>query len=48
MAVEDPTDLVNVVLASAVYAQCRSVLQGAFVLIGGVVQKDHGAINVVA
>ncbi len=48
LAVEDPAGLVNVILAPAVYAQYRSVLQGAFVLIEGVVQNDHGAINVVA
>jgi hypothetical protein len=29
-------------------AQCRSMICAAFVLIEGVVQKDHGAINVVA
>ncbi len=38
----------NVVLSPDVYAQCRLALQGAFVLIDGVVQKDHGATNVVA
>jgi error-prone DNA polymerase len=48
LAIEDPTGMVNAVLAPDVYAQYRSVLQGAFVLIEGVVQKDHGAINVVA
>jgi DNA polymerase III alpha subunit len=48
LAVEDPTGMVNAVLAPDVYAQYRSTLQGAFVLIEGVVQKDHGAINVVA
>ena len=30
-----------------VVAQCRSALQGAFVLIDGAVQKDHGVIDVV-
>lgn len=48
LAIEDPTGMVNVILAPDVYAQYRSALQGAFVLIEGVVQKDHGAINVVA
>ena len=48
LAVEDPTSMVNVVLAPDVYAQYRTALQGAFVLIEGVVQKDHGMINVVA
>ena len=48
LAVEDPTGMVNVVLAPDVYAAYRPALQGAFVLIEGVVQKDHGAINVIA
>ena len=48
LAVEDPTGMVNVVLSPDVYAAYRPALQGAFVLIEGVVQKDHGAINVVA
>jgi DNA polymerase III alpha subunit len=48
LAIEDPTGMVNVILTPDVYAQYRSTLQGAFVLIEGVVQKDRGAINVVA
>ena len=40
--------MVNVVIAPDVYARDRAALQGAFVLIEGVLQKDHGAINVVA
>lgn len=40
--------MVNVVIAPDVYAAYRPALQGAFVLIEGVAQKDHGAINVVA
>lgn len=48
LAVEDTTGMVNAVLSPDVYAQNRSALQGAFVLIEGVVQKDRGAINVVA
>ena len=47
LAVEDSTGMVNVILSPDVYAQSRSALQGAFVLIEGVVQQDHGAINVV-
>ncbi len=48
LAVEDPTSMVNVVIAPDIYARDRAALQGAFVLIDGVVQKDHGALNVVA
>ena len=40
--------MVNVVLSPDVYAASREALHGAFVLIEGVVQKDHGAINVIA
>jgi error-prone DNA polymerase len=43
LAVEDSIGLVNAVLVPDVYARYRSALQGAFVLIEGVVQKDHGA-----
>jgi hypothetical protein len=39
--------MVNVIIASDEYAKHRDALHGAFVLIGGVVQQDHGAINVV-
>ena len=48
LAVEDPTGMVNVVLSPDVYAASREALHGAFVLIEGVVQKDHGATNVIA
>jgi len=48
LAVEDSTGMVNVVLSPDVYAASRKALHGAFVLIEGVVQKDHGAINVIA
>ncbi len=40
--------MVNVVIAPDIYNRDRAALQGSFVLIDGVVQKDHGAINVVA
>ena len=43
LAVEDPTGMVNVVLSPDVYAASREALHGAFVLIEGLVQKDHGA-----
>ena len=48
LAIEDPTGMVNVVISPDIYVRDRATLQGAFVLIEGVVQKDHGAINVVA
>jgi len=48
LAVEGPSGMVNVVLSPDVYAASREALHGAFVLIEGVVQKDHRAINVVA
>lgn len=48
LAVEDPTGMVNVVIAPDVYAQYRSALHGAFVLIEGVLQIGRGVINVVA
>lgn len=35
-------------LAPDVYAQSREALRGAVVLIEDMVQKDHGAINVIA
>ena len=40
--------MVNVIIAPDIYTRDRIALQGVFVLIGGVLQKDHGAINVVA
>ena len=48
LAVEDPAGMVNVVISPDVYARDRAALQGAFVLIDGVLQKDHEAINVAA
>ena len=48
LAVEDPEGMVNVVVSPDVYAACRQAVWSAFVLVDGVVQKDHGAINVVA
>ena len=38
----------NVIIPPAVYEQCRQAIHGAFVIVEGVVQKDHGAINVLA
>ncbi len=40
--------MVNVVVPPAVYEQCREAIHGAFVIVEGVVQKDPGAINVLA
>jgi hypothetical protein len=40
--------MVNVVIAPDIYARDRAALQGVFVLIDGVLQKDHKANNVVA
>jgi error-prone DNA polymerase len=48
LAVEDPDGMVNVVVSPDVFAACRQAMRCAFVLVDGVVQKDHGAINVVA
>jgi len=48
LAVEDPGGMVNVVIAPDIYTRDRTALQGVFVVIEGVMQKDHGAINVVA
>jgi error-prone DNA polymerase len=48
LAVEDSGGMVNVVIAPDIYSRDRAALHGAFVLIDGVLQKDHGAINVVA
>jgi hypothetical protein len=39
---------VNVVVPPAVYEQCRQAIHGAFVIVEGVVQKDHGTTNVLA
>jgi hypothetical protein len=46
--VEDPDGMVNVVVPPDVYAQRREAIHGAFVIIEGVAQKDHGAINMLA
>jgi len=48
LAVEDPDGMVNVVIPPAVYEQCREAIHSAFVIVDGLVQKDHGAINVLA
>jgi DNA polymerase III alpha subunit len=48
LAVEDPDGMVNVVVPPDVYAQCRQAIHGAFVIVDGLVQKDHGAVNVLA
>jgi hypothetical protein len=48
LAVEDPEGMVNVVVPPDVYEQCRQAIHSAFVIVEGVVQKDHGAINVLA
>ena len=45
---EDPEGMVNVVVPPDVYEQCRQAIHSAFVIVEGVVQKDHGAINVLA
>jgi DNA polymerase III alpha subunit len=46
--VEDPEGMVNVVVPPDVYEQCRQAIHSAFVIVEGVVQKDHGAISVLA
>ena len=48
LAVEDPDGMVNVVVSPDVFAACRQAMRCPFVVVDGVVQKDHGAINVVA
>ncbi len=48
LALEDPTGIVNVVIAPQVYTQYREAIHSTFVIVDGVVQKDHGAINVVS
>jgi error-prone DNA polymerase len=48
MAVEDPDGIANVVVLPEVYARCRQALRSAFVLVDGVVQRQHGAVHVVA
>lgn len=48
LALEDPDGMVNVIIAPAVYAQYREAMHRAFVIVEGVLQHDHGAINVLA
>lgn len=48
LAVEDPDGIVNVILAPDVYARCREATRRLFVLVEGVVQKEGGAIHVMA
>lgn len=48
LAPEDPTGLVKLVIAPQVNAPYREAIHSTFVIVDGVVQKDHGAINVVA
>jgi error-prone DNA polymerase len=43
LAVEDPGGIVNIIIAPDVYARDRAALQGALVLIDGVLQKQHKA-----
>jgi DNA polymerase III alpha subunit len=43
LATEDPEGTVNVVASPDVYAQYRAAIHAAFVIIEGVVQKDHKA-----
>ncbi len=45
---KDPEGMVNVVVPPDVYEQCREAIHSAFVIVDGLVQKDHGAINVLA
>ena len=45
---EEFAGMMNVALHPTIYERDRQALQGAFVLIEGVVQKDRGAISVVA
>ena len=40
LAVEDPGGMIDVVIAPDIYARDRAALQGAFVLIKGVLQRD--------
>jgi error-prone DNA polymerase len=48
LAVEDPDGVVNVVAPPAMYEQCRQAIHSAFVIVDGVVHKDHGAVKVLA
>ena len=40
--------MVNVVVPPDMYARYRQAIHSAFVIVDGVVQKDHGVINVLA
>ena len=48
LAVEDPDGMLNVVVPPDVYARCRQAIHSAFVIVEGVMQRDHGTINVLA
>ncbi|MGH8632465.1 MAG: error-prone DNA polymerase, partial [Burkholderiales bacterium] len=48
LALEDPDGIVNIVVHPDVYARCREAIHSFFVVVDGVVQKDRGAIHVVA
>lgn len=48
LAVEDPDGMVNVVVPPDVYTRCRQAIHSAFVVVDGVIQQDHGAVNVLA
>ncbi len=48
LAVEDPDGIVNVILPPAVYTRCRAATRRLFVLVEGVVQKEQGAIHILA
>ncbi len=48
LAVEDAGGMVNAGVASDIYTRDRVALQGAVVLIDGVLQRDHGDITVIA
>jgi error-prone DNA polymerase len=48
LAVEDADGMVNVMVSPEVYDRCRPAVHAAFVLVDGVLDKRHKAINVVA
>lgn len=48
LALEDADGMVNVVVSPEVYTRCRQATHSAFVIVDGVVDKRHKAINVVA
>jgi hypothetical protein len=47
LAVKDSGGVVNVIIAPDIYTRDQAALQGTFVLIDGVLQKDHNAANVI-